>query len=252
MPSSLILLGAALVVLGAVGILLSSFELRARRLLLRTPVSPVDACTGDAIVKIRGRAVPLDDRVVVAPFSGRPAVWVRAIVSEYRGGKGGWATVFEDLQEPEFGVDDGSGPIARILPKGAKVLAKSEEIAGTDSPRDIPARIDAFVRDRGLKTTGPLGIKRKLRFVEHLLGPDDVVSVVGTPRRQVGPPVAEGYRSNPATRLSFSTPSLFLSNLPETEWTSRSSSALFMSMAFVCVGAGFILMEVVGDRLPVK
>jgi hypothetical protein len=252
MPSFLFLFGGVLVLLGVVGILGSSSELRRRRLLLRTPLSPVDTCSGDAAVKIRGRVVPLEEKVIAAPFSGRPVAWVRAIVSEYRGGKVGWATVLEEMQERDFGVDDGSGQIARVAPKGAKVLTQSDEIARTDSPREIPAMIDAFARDRGLNAGGLVGFKKTLRFAEHVLRPDDVVSVVGIPRRQPGPPVIDGYRTQPATQLRFSAPDLFLSNLPEAEWTSTPSSALFMCTMFVCVGARLILLDLVGDRFPVK
>ena len=177
-----------------------------------------------------------EEGTISAPFSGRPAVYVRVLVEEYRqrGKSGTWVTVFNESTAREFYVEDGSGERARINPAGARFVLDRQKIASSGTFKDPPPAFAQFLAAHRLESTSWLGFNKSLRYEEELVAVGDSVYALGPSRREAGPPALDGYRTGATTQLVLESMGtgdgeLLVSNKAERELVSkisaRSSSA---------------------------
>jgi hypothetical protein len=178
-------------------------NVRRRRRILATPTSPIAQASGNGPVEIKGRIVPSEQGVLVAPFSGRQAVWVRVIIQEWRqhGRSGSYVTVVNETDARVFNVDDGSGQHARVVAEGAHMMLDAQQVANSGTFKDASPHLLAFAASRGISTTSWLGLNKGMRFTEELLVPGDSLYALGPSRREAGPPVSDGYRMGPGSQL---------------------------------------------------
>jgi hypothetical protein len=214
--------------------------------LLRLPTSTNAASQGNAVVKIRGTVVALDREPVTAPFSSRRAVWARSSVFGVQG-NGPRKAVAEDLRGGEFGLDDGSGETARVVPTGALMFVEATEVGTYEPFNKLPPELESFIKERRLRVTSWFGARQRLRFVERVLCPGDTITVVGTAHRLAGPPVSEGYRSAPATQLLVSSdrpedPLIVATS--EADIASTLASGGRLSVTLLALGAVMMFAEV--------
>lgn len=224
-------------------------NLKRRRRILDTPTSPIARALGNGLVEINGRICPSEQGLVQAPFSGRPAVWCRVTVEEYRssGRSGSWHTVFNEVDARPFLVDDGSGQQARVMPVGANVVLDKQSVASSGTFNDAAPHVEAFLQSRGLKSTSWLGFNKRMRYEEELLAPNDPLYALGPSRRDVGPPVHDGYRMVPGTQLVMFCAQglegeLILTNKTEQELTGRLLRGFMIGLALL--GLGVVLAGV--------
>jgi len=153
-----------------------------RQLILDTPTSPIRGWAGGH-VEVKGRAVPTEQGLLCAPFSGRHAVYCLAQVLEQSGGEGTWFPIASEVTAREFYVDDGSGERARLIPTGADFVLEAVEVF-TPGPFKNPHRnCIAFLAQRGISTTTHFGFNRRLRFEESLVIPGDLIYAIGPSQR---------------------------------------------------------------------
>ena len=197
-----VIVGVILFIIGAVVALVGLKNLKRRKRIVDTPTSQIRQAQG-GLVEIKGRIQPSEQGLLQAPFSGRHAVWARITVQEYRsrGRSSYWATVVNETDTRSFFVDDGSGEYARILPMAANVMLEPQSVASSGTFNDAQPHLEAFLKSRGLSSTGMLGFNKRMRYQEELLAPGDALYALGPSRRDAGPPVNDGYRMVPSSQL---------------------------------------------------
>jgi hypothetical protein len=244
-------LGGVIFLIGGIIALTGLKNLARRKRILATPTSPVRQARGGP-VEIKGRIVPSEQGVLMAPFSGRHAVWTRVTVEERRsrGRSSYWATIINESDGRSFFVDDGSGEVARILPQAANVILERQSVASSGTFRDAPPHLEAFLQSRGVKSTGFFGFNKQMRYQEELLAPGDSLYAIGLSRRDPGPPVNDGYRMAPSSQLVLyagpaAADELILTNKSEEELVSRLLWRFLIGALFACTGAAFALAGVV-------
>jgi hypothetical protein len=227
-PTVLLIIGGILFVIGLIVALTNIKNMKRRGRIIRTPTSPVTQAPGNGPVEIKGRIVPGEQGVVLAPFSGRQGVWVKIGVSEYRstGRSGYWATLVDETDFRPFFVDDGSGAMARVDPIGANVILDANTVASSGTFSDASPHVQGFLASRGLSTTNWLGFNKRMRFTEQVLLPGNPLYALGPSRREAGPPVNDGYRMVPGSQLVlFAMPGevgeLILTNKTEEQLVSK-------------------------------
>jgi hypothetical protein len=148
---------------------------RHMRLVEDTPTSRIRSMALGR-VEVRGRAegkAPLE-----APLTGRPCVWYRWRIEEEVSDKRHrhWRTVEQGSSDAwPFYVEDDTGRVL-VDPKGARIEA-AHDLSRVDPPLAGP--LGAFVQERGIRTSGFLGMRRKLRFSEWHIAPGDTLYVLG-------------------------------------------------------------------------
>jgi hypothetical protein len=200
---ALFIIGGIALILGVIIILTQLKNVRRRRRIMATPTSPIAQAPGNGPVEVKGRIVPTEQGVVVAPFSGQQAVWVRITVQEYRqhGRSGSYVTILNETDFRPFAVDDGSGQLARVMPQGAHMILEARQVASSGTFNDASPHVAAFVASRGISTTSWLGFNKSMRYTEEVLVPGDNLYALGPSRRDPGPPVNDGYRMVPSSQL---------------------------------------------------
>lgn len=202
MPA-LLIIGAVLLLLGVILTLSNVKNWKRRQRIISTPTTPIAHAPGNALVEIKGRALPGEQGVVQAPFSGRHAVWTRITVQELRssGRRSYWHTLVSEVEERIFFIDDGSGQLGRVMPASANVVLDKQSIASSGTFNDAAPHLESFLRARGLQSTSFLGLNKSMRYEEEIIAPGDPVYALGPSRREPGPPVSDGYRMVPSSQL---------------------------------------------------
>src|SRR5262249_9759703 len=121
-----------------------------------------------------------------SPFSGRHAVWVRAMVQEERAvnRKAHWAMLVDEQDGRPFLVDDGSGDLARVIPTRATFVLERQLVAKSGTFRDAAPHLQAFLGARGHATTTWLGFNKPIRYDEEVVAPEDAIFVLGPAQRE--------------------------------------------------------------------
>jgi len=155
---------------------------RHMRLVQDTPTSRIRSMALGR-VEVRGRAEgkgPLE-----APLTGHPCVWYRWRIEEEVGDSRHrrWRTLEHGSSDAwPFFVEDDSGRVL-VDPQGAQI----------DAPHDLSrvnpeltGALGGFVQERGIRTHGFLGMRRKLRFTEWHIAPGDTLYVLGVAQERGG------------------------------------------------------------------
>ncbi len=236
------LLGGFMTLVGGVSMARGREDLARRRRILSTATSPIAQAQG-GFVEIAGRMVVGEKGTITAPFSGRPSVFVRVLIEEYRqrGKSGTWVTIFNESTAREFYVEDGSGERARIDPAGARFVLDRQKIASSGTLKDPPPAFAQFLAAHGLESTSWLGFNKSLRYEEELVAVGDSVYALGPSRREPGPPALNGYRTGATTQLVLESMGtgdgeLLVSNKPERELVSKMLRGFVAGAAVALVG----------------
>jgi len=155
---------------------------RRMRLIQDTPTSKVRSLALGR-VELHGRALGKGE--LIAPFTGRPCVHYRYLVEEEirSGRRRRWRTVARGSSEAwPFSLEDDTGRVL-VDPQGATVdLAR--DYRAIDPPGTGPA--GAFLEEQGIRTTGLLGLRKRLRLSEWHIAPGETVYVLGVARERGG------------------------------------------------------------------
>jgi hypothetical protein len=253
----LLVIGGIVFVIGVILLLTGIPNLRRRARIIATPTSAIAQAPGNGPVEIKGKIVASEQGVIMAPFSGRQAVWVRVTVQEKRstGRSSYWATVVKETDGRPFMVDDNSGQQARVLPPGANVILDSQQVASSGTFKDAPQHLEGFLAARGLKSTSFLGFNKAMRYEEQVLVAGDSLYAIGPSRREAGPPVHDGYRMVPGSQLVLYAGAggpgeLILTNKSEEQLISKLrmgflAGAVLSGLGFAAGGAG-VIMQMLG------
>lgn len=245
-----LLLAVVVLIIGIAAMASSRKDLRRRRRILDTPTSPIAEAPGSGLVEIKGRVLPGDQGLVRAPFSARSVVWFRVTVEELRnsGKSSTWVKVVSEVDGRTFYVDDGSGQTARVVPSGANVILDKQDVARSGTFRDAPPALEAFLQQRGVKSTSWFGLNKSMRYEEETLAPGDSLYALGRAKREPGPPVqTDGYRTTPTTRLLLESgigeeEELILTNKTEEQLVSRLRTGFVTGVVVTAIGAVITLV----------
>jgi hypothetical protein len=239
----LFIIGLICIIAGGIGAATNWKNMARRRRVLDTPTSRVCDAPGNQPVEIKGYIVPGEEGMIQTPFSGRPAVWARILVQEWRstGRSGYWATLIDETEARTFYVDDQSGQRARIEPMGATIVVDSVNVANSGTFNDANPHIQAFVASRGLNTQSWLGFNKRMKFDEQALVPNSPLYAIGPSRRDAG------YAGSQLAMFAFPGPlgELILTNKTEEQLVSGWMWKFVGSLVAVGFGALFLLAGVV-------
>jgi hypothetical protein len=247
-------IGFLVLVIGLFVVLVSRGNLARRKLIVDTPTSPIARAPGNGLVEIKGRILPSEQGVILGPFSGRQGVYVRVIVQEYRssGKSGSWRVVFNQAQDREFWVDDGSGQHARVRPSGAHYVLNTSTVQTSGTFNNASPQVEAFLAYYGMTSKSWLGLNKSMRYQEEMLCPGDPLYAIGPSTRVAGgPPVHDGYRTVPGTILAMYAASgpkgeLILTNKSEQDLVSNLLTGFIVGVVMTAIGAIMGLIAVVG------
>jgi hypothetical protein len=246
----LLIVGFISLVAGLIVMLTQLKNLRRRKRSLDTPTSPIAQAPGHGPVEVKGRIVPSEQGVLVAPFSGKQVVWAKITIQEWRqrGRSGSFVTILDEIDARIFHVDDGSGQHARILSQGAHMMLDAQQVASSGTFNDASPHLLAFAASRGIRTTSWLGLNKSMKFTEELLLPGDNLYALGPSRREPGPPVSDGYRMVPASQLVLfagagEAQELILTNKSEEQLISKLRHGFIGGMVATSIG---LLMGLAG------
>lgn len=155
---------------------------RHMRLVEDTPTSKIRSMALGR-VEVQGRAE--GKAALDAPLTGRPCVWYRWRIEEEVGDSKHrrWRTLEQgDSNAWPFYVEDETGRIP-VDPQGANIDAPHD--LSRVNP-DLVGPLGDFVRERGIRTQGFLGMRRKLRFTEWHIAPGDLLYVLGVAQERGG------------------------------------------------------------------
>jgi hypothetical protein len=214
---------------------------RRARLVERTPTTSAASLEGGEVVEIKGRVVAAE-QTLETPLSRRSAVWMHVKVKEAQGSSS--TTLVDEARAVEFLIDDGSGRMARAVPRAHENGVVAHDSDGqweneTEGPRE---HVLELLRASGHKDFDPT----KLSWTERALFVGDPVYVLGHAEPIVGPPVADGYRSNPSSQLVLrgtAEAPLTIAAMTEEQFVARlkSSAATYFGCATAVAIIGFVV-----------
>jgi hypothetical protein len=209
---------------------------------VRTPTSSIASAPREGMVEIGGRVVPGEQGTIVAPITGKEAVYVRVLVERVVGSSR--ETVLDDVQTRPFLVDDGTG--TALVHMGAKLHAELAPSPVAGGPEEH-ARVTSLLAARGKDATGV----KKLVWKEWLVAPGSSIYVLGSAEAQKVGPSPAGYRDRPDTGLALTAPppgssdEMIVSTYAEAELQAR----LRVSRGLILFGVVVSLVTGVGGAL---
>lgn len=118
---------------------------------------------------------------IPSPFSGKPCVYYRYTVEEYRqrGKHSEWVTIKSGEHRDPFFVKDKTGSVL-VHPRGATIDIPADNTVQTGSFRSINPLVKKFAAKNKFDLQSFFGFNRSLRFTEYYLAPGDKIFVLGT------------------------------------------------------------------------
>lgn len=249
----LFIFGFILVVVGAIISGVNWKNMKKRRRILDTPTSRISEAPGNGPVELKGVIVPSEHGLIQTPFSGRPAVWARILVQEWRstGRSGYWATLIDETDQRPFMIDDQSGQHARVEPMGANIVVDAVNVANSGTFNDANPYIKQFLAMRGISTESWLGFNKRMKFDEQALVPNSPIYAIGPSRREQSMG-ADAYRGG-SQLVMFAFPGelgeLILTNKTEdqlvSKWFWTFTAGLICAGVGVFMGFGGVVLFVV-------
>jgi hypothetical protein len=235
--AAVLLVFGTLILLAGVSTLVSDFKERGRRArIVATPTTAIADAPGNGPVAIQGRIVTGEQGLLVAPFSGRKAVWVNVVVSVRRMGGKRYSDILSETAGPPFLVDDGSGQIACVDPDGATMVLDVQKLAQTGTFKDAPPQLEQFLQARG-KTSQGLVFNRDMLFLEQILIPGGTLTAIGRAHREA--PTAQLVLRQSEGEAG----ELILTDLTREEFVAREKRGFGCACVVLGVGA---LLDVAG------
>jgi hypothetical protein len=234
----ILLFGSGLAMLNAAG------RAAARRVRdLRTPAVKVAQASGHGRVEIAGRITEGEQGFVTAPLSGRQGVWVAIRVWQRRSSSL-VPTLLNAIESKTFLLNDDSGAMALIEPKGAELSVREcAETEFTDQEQ-----LAAFLRSRGVEFgQGELGAS------EQVLCAGSRCVVCGPSRRERASHEAPGRLVLSKGGSASAKDSLLISDQSQREQTpSFAAGIVFVFVAaavMMAFGAAAAYVAVVGQQV---
>lgn len=170
-----------IVVVVAVIVLAFVFSKKAvmRRALKKAPYRRIHEVQTGEKARVVGRVV-YAGQVIQAPLSGRHCVAYHIEVQELqnRGKHSSWVTVINEEHRGDIVIHDGMGN-ALIDSKHVQTLMVQDANFSSGTFNDATPHLEEFLRLRGRKSTGLLGLNKGLRYREGILEQNEVVAAVG-------------------------------------------------------------------------
>jgi hypothetical protein len=139
------------------------------------------------VVRVTGRARKAEDSLV-APMTGRPCLGYQLSIDECQsaGDTAKWQPLVRLCDGHPFWVEDETGRVL-VEPGDHLAMALDEDRRGgtgffhrVSGDPDTFARLETFLKVRGIATTGWLGTRKQLRYSEGIIEDGETVSVGAT------------------------------------------------------------------------
>jgi hypothetical protein len=195
--------------------------------------TPIHDAQG-GVVAIRGRVLPSDMGLFVAPADGQEAVWARVVVSDFMMEFSD--RILSETASRDFLIDDGSGEHAYIVARRARVLLNGTSARGIEN---FSPSLRALLEARGAKQIGSA-----TTVTEFVLKPGDEVIAIGPSER--APVAGERGTSAPTSQLILGRGNRRGSELLLATWPP--SSATFAHALLDVLGG--LMLVVAGAALP--
>lgn len=132
------------------------------------------------LCEIQGTAHKALKENVISPFSGKPCVYYRYTVEEYRqrGKHSEWVIIQSREHRDPFFVKDKTGSVL-VHPQGATIDLKAH-VVQTGTFRSTPPHIKKFASEHNINLQSFFGFNKQLKFTEYILAQGDPVFVLGT------------------------------------------------------------------------
>jgi hypothetical protein len=163
------------------------------RLATDTPTSNIRGLS-DGFVELQGKIWPDSDEQI-APISGRPCVYFRIEIEQYRQGKnsGSWDTVLESAAPDWIVIEDHTG-VARVNMSCAEVELKKDSHCKSSTFNRASPELKARLEARYNFSTKGLIFGKQLRYTEWRLAPNDPLYVLGTAKAGAPPTISKGEK----------------------------------------------------------
>lgn len=165
-----------------VGILLfvMGFRIFAQKKLIQDiPMSKIRSLAM-GLVEIYGDVIPLNNKILKSPFTKKDCVYYRYEIEEYRSGKNSrWVTINSGMDFIPFLLKDDTGSVL-VDPKGAQVEIPSDFIVESGIGKEPPYNIKEFLEANKIPYMPLFSLKRKLRYTEYYIAPNDKLYIIGT------------------------------------------------------------------------
>lgn len=149
-----------------------------KRRIENTPTSAIRSLAM-GLVEIQG-TVQEHEKTLKSPFTGKPCVYYKYEIQEYRqqGKRSEWVTIKSGEDKTLFCVKDKTGQVL-VDPEKAEIDIPSDIDKQTGIFKDLPPTIKTYC-SKHIEMKGWFGFKRTLRFIERHLAPGDKIFVLGT------------------------------------------------------------------------
>jgi hypothetical protein len=147
---------------------------------LRTPTTWISALPGKGWVEVLGK---VSGEPLKSLLNKSDCGYWQLEVQEYQNsGRGGghWRTIYRQ-SSGNFTLDDMTGRI-QVQDGKVKLLTSNETLMDNSDPS-----INQFLAGLGIKTSGLLGFKKRLRVYERVVAPDEELLVLGKLQKSSAP-----------------------------------------------------------------
>lgn len=244
-----ILIGAATLVLGAMGFMLALHggkKLRRFRLITDTPTTPIARLSGlsGGLVEARGRVVATED-TLESPMTGQQCVYYRFRVQEkqtkHRRGKARtkMVTIVDDVRAVGCEIQDATGRAVVTL-LAAELHLKADAKARSGFLNAAPEALQRTLAERYDKQTQGLLFNKTMTYEETVLCPGDDLYVLGAVARDAGG--MPTFRATSTEDVPF-----LISDRPEAELAStlRTSAYGYFAGTALCAALLITVIAVV-------
>ncbi len=186
---------ALLAVLGGVFGLVVFFSgaRRTNQALRKIPVTKVRHALAGKMTRLNGKLKPAAGPLLLAPLSGKRCGYFQAVAQEWRtsGKSEGWVQLAYEEQWCDFCLDDGTG-LALVRMLRPQVSADLEDASYSDHMVPPSPAQETFLKRHQVGVMGEArSVTTRMRYLESLFEVDEVITVYGIVRHEVGP---EGLR----------------------------------------------------------
>lgn len=164
-----------------VGSFIGSFKrMREKRLIENTPTSKVRSIAM-GLVELKGKAVASPSYKLKSPFSGKPCVYYRYTIEEFkkRRKNSEWVTIRNFSPKTFFFLQDETGSVL-VNPENARIDIPYDFEFNSSMGQDPPKKVIDFLKSEKVRYEGLFGINRRMRFREYLIEEKNDLFIFGT------------------------------------------------------------------------
>jgi hypothetical protein len=148
-----------------------------KKLIENTPTSKVRSIAM-GFVELYGKVVP-SKQILKSPFTNHDCVYYKSTVEEYvsSGKNSYWKLINSDIDHTLFFLKDNTG---KVLVDSTTANIKIPHDFRTQSLSKAPIHLKNFLAAKNIQTKTFLNFKKKMRFTEYYIAPDDKLYILGT------------------------------------------------------------------------